>query len=267
MRAEPCPAVARGCRGAGLGAAPPPHMPTPPAPHRRCPPTQTARDGDGGCVELCRTAGRAPLLAQPPPAPPQRGALHGMGGPSAGAVGVKTGTAPPLPGSRFSFFVCIFFSFFPKHERCRRGRRRWGKGGGGRAAPRVPSGRGRAVPEPLWMLLAPGGMVVVQTRRAEAGTTHHSADTAASLQPARRSARSSPIFFVYPPPTHPIHAAPIPALRAALGAGGGAALHLAHPSGLHSAEKPRGCPPRCLRPPRCLPPPPPFVCVTARAEQ
>ena len=109
MRAEPCPAVGRGCRGAGLGAAPPPHMPTPPAPHRRCPPTQTARDGDGGCVELCRTAGRAPLLAQPPPAPPQRGALHGMGGPSAGAVGVKTGTAPPLPGSRFSFFVCIFF--------------------------------------------------------------------------------------------------------------------------------------------------------------
>ena len=50
-----------------------------------------------------------PAARTAPPAPPQRGALHGMGGPSAGAVGVKTGTAPPLPGSRFSFFVCIFF--------------------------------------------------------------------------------------------------------------------------------------------------------------
>ena len=261
MRAEPCPAVARGCRGAGLGAAPPPHMPTPPAPHRRCPPTQTARDGDGGCVELCRTAGRAPLLAQPPPAPPQRGALHGMGGPSAGAVGVKTGTAPPLPGSRFSFFVCIFFSFFPKHERCRRGRRRWGKGGGGRAAPRVPSGRGRAVPEPLWMLLAPGGVVVVQTRRAEAGTTHHSADTAASLQPARRVLL---LPSLCPPPPHPIHAAPIPALRAVLGAGGGGGCFAFGPSqrAAFSRETPRVSPP--LPPPSPLPASPSPFCLCNR---
>lgn len=261
MRAEPCPAVARGCRGAGLGAAPPPHMPTPPAPHRRCPPTQTARDGDWGCVELCRTAGRAPLLAQPPPAPPQRGALHGMGGPSAGAVGVKTGTAPPLPGSRFSFFVCIFFSFFPKHERCRRGRRRWGKGGGGRAAPRVPSGRGRAVPEPLWMLLAPGGMVVVQTRRAEAGTTHHSADTAASLQPARR-VLLLPSLCPPPPPT-PNTRSPHPSPPCGTGGRGGGCFAFG-PSqrAAFSRETPRVSPP--LPPPSPLPASPSPFCLCNR---
>ena len=206
-----------------------------------------------------------PAARTAPPAPPQRGALHGMGGPSAGAVGVKTGTAPPLPGSRFSFFVCIFFFLSFQNTNGAGGE----GGAGGREGeeeqpPGSPPAAAELCPSPFGCCWLRGGWWWCRP---------------AGLRPAQLITVLTPLppfsllgaFFSYllcvPPPPHPIHAAPIPALRAALGAGGGAALHLAHPSGLHSAEKPRGCPPRCLRPPRCLPPPPPFVCVTARAEQ
>lgn len=263
MRAEPCPAVGRGCRGAGLGAAPPPHMPTPPAPHRRCPPTQTARDGDGGCVELCRTAGRAPLLAQPPPPPPSAVPCTVWGGRAQEPWALKQEPHPRFPDLAFLFLFVFFFSFFPKHERCRRGRRRWGKGGGGRAAPRVPSGRGRAVPEPLWMLLAPGGVVVVQTRRAEAGTTHHSADTAASLQPARR-VLLLPSLCPPPPPT-PNTRSPHPSPPCGTGGrGGGGGCFAFGPSqrAAFSRETPRVSPP--LPPPSPLPASPSSFCLCNR---
>ena len=212
--------------------------------------------GTGGAWSCAGLQAGPRCSHSPPPPPPSAVPCTVWGGRAQEPWALKQEPHPRFPDLAFLFLFVFFFSFFPKHERCRRGRRRWGKGGGGRAAPRVPSGRGRAVPEPLWMLLAPGGVVVVQTRRAEAGTTHHSADTAASLQPARRSARSSPIFFVYPPPTHPIHAAPIPALRAVLGAGGGGGLLCIWPipAGCIQQRNPAGVPPAASAlPAACLP--------------
>ena len=220
--------------------------------------------GTGGAWSCAGLQAGPRCSHSPPPPPPSAVPCTVWGGRAQEPWALKQEPHPRFPDLAFLFLFVFFFSFFPKHERCRRGRRRWGKGGGGRAAPRVPSGRGRAVPEPLWMLLAPGGVVVVQTRRAEAGTTHHSADTAASLQPARRSARSSPIFFVYPPPTHPIHAAPIPALRAVLGAGGGGGCFAFGPSqrAAFSRETPRVSPP--LPPPSPLPASPSPFCLCNR---
>ena len=244
---------------------PPPTCPPLPRPIGAAHPHRRPGMGTGGAWSCAGLQAGPRCSHSPPPPPPSAVPCTVWGGRAQEPWALKQEPHPRFPDLAFLFLFVFFFSFFPKHERCRRGRRRWGKGGGGRAAPRVPSGRGRAVPEPLWMLLAPGGVVVVQTRRAEAGTTHHSADTAASLQPARRSARSSPIFFVYPPPTHPIHAAPIPALRAVLGAGGGGGGCFAFgPSqrAAFSRETPRVSPP--LPPPSPLPASPSSFCLCNR---
>lgn len=138
MRAEPCPAVARGCRGAGLGAAPPPHMPTPPAPHRRCPPTQTARDGDGGCVELCRTAGRAPLLAQPPPPPPSAVPCTVWGGRAQEPWALKQEPHPRFPDLAFLFLFVFFFFFLSKTRTVQEGKEALGEGRGRKSSPQGP---------------------------------------------------------------------------------------------------------------------------------
>ena len=243
---------------------PPPTCPPLPRPIGAAHPHRRPGMGTGGAWSCAGLQAGPRCSHSPPPPPPSAVPCTVWGGRAQEPWALKQEPHPRFPDLAFLFLFVFFFSFFPKHERCRRGRRRWGKGGGGRAAPRVPSGRGRAVPEPLWMLLAPGGVVVVQTRRAEAGTTHHSADTAASLQPARRSARSSPIFFVYPPPTHPIHAAPIPALRAVLGAGGGGGCFAFGPSqrAAFSRETPRVSPP--LPPPSPLPASPSSFCLCNR---
>ena len=242
--------------GQGSVQPPPPTCPPLPRPIGAAHPHRRPGMGTGGAWSCAGLQAGPRCSHSPPPPPPSAVPCTVWGGRAQEPWALKQEPHPRFPDLAFLFLFVFFFSFFPKHERCRRGRRRWGKGGGGRAAPRVPSGRGRAVPEPLWMLLAPGGVVVVQTRRAEAGTTHHSADTAASLQPARRSARSSPIFFVYPPPTHPIHAAPIPALRAVLGAGGGGGLLCIWPipAGCIQQRNPAGVPPAASAlPAACLP--------------
>lgn len=242
--------------GQGSVQPPPPTCPPLPRPIGAAHPHRRPGMGTGGAWSCAGLQAGPRCSHSPPPPPPSAVPCTVWGGRAQEPWALKQEPHPRFPDLAFLFLFVFFFSFFPKHERCRRGRRRWGKGGGGRAAPRVPSGRGRAVPEPLWMLLAPGGVVVVQTRRAEAGTTHYSADTAASLQPARRSARSSPTFFVSPPPPHPIHAAPIPALRAALGAGGGGGLLCIWPipAGCIQQRNPAGVPPAASAlPAACLP--------------
>lgn len=250
--------------GQGSVQPPPPTCPPLPRPIGAAHPHRRPGMGTGGAWSCAGLQAGPRCSHSPPPPPPSAVPCTVWGGRAQEPWALKQEPHPRFPDLAFLFLFVFFFSFFPKHERCRRGRRRWGKGGGGRAAPRVPSGRGRAVPEPLWMLLAPGGVVVVQTRRAEAGTTHYSADTAASLQPARRSARSSPTFFVSPPPPHPIHAAPIPALRAALGAGGGGGCFAFGPSqrAAFSRETPRVSPP--LPPPSPLPASPSSFCLCNR---
>ena len=243
---------------------PPPTCPPLPRPIGAAHPHRRPGMGTGGAWSCAGLQAGPRCSHSPPPPPPSAVPCTVWGGRAQEPWALKQEPHPRFPDLAFLFLFVFFFSFFPKHERCRRGRRRWGKGGGGRAAPRVPSGRGRAVPEPLWMLLAPGGVVVVQTRRAEAGTTHHSADTAASLQPARRSARSSPIFFVYPPP-HTQYTQPPsqPSVRY-WGPGGGGGCFAFGPSqrAAFSRETPRVSPP--LPPPSPLPASPSSFCLCNR---
>ena len=260
MRAEPCPAVARGCRGAGLGAAPPPTCPPLPRPIGAAHPHRRPGMGTGGAWSCAGLQAGPRCSHSPPPPPPSAVPCTVWGGRAQEPWALKQEPHPRFPDLAFLFLFVFFFSFFPKHERCRRGRRRWGKGGGGRAAPRVPSGRGRAVPEPLWMLLAPGGVVVVQTRRAEAGTTHHSADTAASLQPARRVLL---LPSLCPPPPTPNTRSPHPSPPCGTGGRGGGCFAFG-PSqrAAFSRETPRVSPP--LPPPSPLPASPSSFCLCNR---
>lgn len=234
---------------------PPPTCPPLPRPIGAAHPHRRPGMGTGGAWSCAGLQAGPRCSHSPPPPPPSAVPCTVWGGRAQEPWALKQEPHPRFPDLAFLFLFVFFFSFFPKHERCRRGRRRWGKGGGGRAAPRVPSGRGRAVPEPLWMLLAPGGVVVVQTRRAEAGTTHHSADTAASLQPARRSARSSPTFFVSPPPT-PNTRSPHPSPPCGTGGRGGGGLLCIWPipAGCIQQRNPAGVPPTASAlPAACLP--------------